>query len=117
MRLIFNTIFLFFYSNFRNEFSICFSNFCNKIIKICLNIFKIVVKLFYLNIVDLNFIFIYIEIFLQLAWPPPLAPAWPPPPEYKFWLRPCVYQLCIVPLLCSFVRFVNIIKYLMRIMY
>ena len=45
MRLIFNTIFNFF-SNFRNEFSICFSNFCNKIIKICflsvLNFSKII---------------------------------------------------------------------------
>ena len=40
MRLIFNTILKKFLPNFRNEFSICLSNFSNKIIKICLIVFN-----------------------------------------------------------------------------
>ena len=67
----------------------CFSNFSNKIIKICLIVFnfsKIIsfkycrIKFYFYLIQFLKYFFIYtiyIEIFLQFAWPP-LASAWPP---------------------------------------
>ena len=109
MRLIFNTIFKFFL-NFRNEFSICFLNFCNKIIKICLsflNFSKIILFkycrlkfYFYLTQFLKYFSFILYTSKYFYNWLGPPGSRLAPPPEYKFWLRPWNLLIAII-ITCS----------------
>ena len=90
MRLIFNTILKKFLPNFRNEFSICFSNFSNKIIKICLIVFNFskIILFKYCRIKFYFYLTQFIKYFSFILYTSkyfynwlglPLASAWPPP--------------------------------------